>query len=99
MVIYETNDKNIIEYLCQIMCNRQQVRQLAKEDSFLNSYELISDLIIKPIFEIRPDLLDVKIFHEATKKHIIVFINFIEYTQSILLIKWPLTDSISNLIV
>ena len=61
-------------------------------ESFLGSGQEIYEHIIKPLVDIRRDVLSVQVLHGDRRSCITVLIDFVEYTRSILLVKWPITN-------
>ena len=90
--IYNTRDKNIIEHLCKVMEGIAGGKKRMHGGTFLGAHEIISNLVIKPIYEKRPDMLEVKVLHKDRAKHIVVLIDFIEDTGAIMLVKWPINN-------
>ena len=97
--IYIEKDLNIIKHLCTIMSTKKQNTRQQSGGKFLASENIISKYIIKPLYEKRPDLLEVRIIHKDKENKIIVLIDFIEYTRSILIVRWPIIESYTDDII
>ena len=87
--IYIPQDLYIINVFCNIMCGKKGGR---KKQTGGSNAEIISNLIIKPLYEIRKDLSEVRIIHKKNTNHMIVLIDFVEETHGVLLVNWPITN-------
>lgn len=94
--IYIPKDVYIINILCDVMCGQKHYDKLdgfiSKKQIYEINSQIISDVIIKPLYKIRKDLMDVRIIHKDKTDHIIILIDFIEDIHNVLLAKWPITN-------
>lgn len=89
--VYERNDLDVIKYVCNTMLiQKYNKKKHAGGGSFLDSCEEIYEHVIKPLAELRKDLLSVQVLHVDRKGSITVLVDFAEYTRSVLLLKWPI---------
>ena len=100
--VYDARDLDCITFLCGILnvqtpggCKRQL------GGTFMHSDEVIYNKLIAPLIQHRPDVEDIRLFHQDRSNKIVVLIDFVEDRRSILLLKWPLEndDAIQKAIV
>ena len=98
--IYIPKDLYIINIFCDVMIGKKNYdknggSKAKRQTGGINSKEnskIISDVIIKPLYKIRKDLIEFRIIHKDKTEHIMVLIDFIEDIHNVLLVKWPITN-------
>ena len=89
--IHSQDTIDIIRYLCEQMQIQHGGRSKQSGGAFLNAQSEIYSKIVKPITDKYKDtILSISVLHEDRKSHVIVLIDYVEYTRNILLVKWPL---------
>lgn len=91
--VYEQTDIDVIKYVCNTMLLDNYKKKKHAGGSFLGSSDVIYELVVKPLMEVRSDVLSVQVLHGDRRNSITVLIDFIEYTRSILLLKWPIQNA------
>ena len=101
-LIYNQFDKEILRHMCSMMTTTHGGRKIRKKHVggdiiFSNEViKLISDVILKPVYELRKDLMEVRLFYEDNKNIVIIF-DFIDYTMSIMCINARKLFEMNNL--
>lgn len=95
--VYDAKDLDAIRFLFDIATKVTPggARRCQFGGSFMNADEIIYKKLLKPLYEHRPDLEEVRIIHQDRKKHIVVIVDFIEDRRSLLLLKWPIENDVA----
>lgn len=90
--VYTQDEMDAIKTVCQNMLVTHGGKKRQGGGSFMLSGPQLYENFVKPLAEIRSDLLEIVILHEDRSRHAVALVDFVDYTRSIVLLEFPVLD-------